>query len=50
MNKEDLIKWISIFPDNIQVYRTPVNNYDCIDIKIFVKPKDEKFIKWYFGI
>lgn len=48
-NKERLIKWISELPDDIQVYKTEVNGYDCVDIKIFVKPKDQEFLNWYFA-
>lgn len=50
MNKEDLIKWISELPDDIQIYKTELSNYDCVDVKIFIKSKDEEFLKWYFGI
>lgn len=48
-SKENLIKWISELPDDIQVYQTEINNYDCVDIKIFVKPKDREFLNWYFA-
>lgn len=46
--KEDLIKWISELPDDIQIYQTVANNYDCVDIKIFTKPKDKEFLEEYF--
>lgn len=48
MNKEKLIEAIEEMPDNIQVF---VSNmaYDVVDIKIFLVPKDEEFVSWYFG-
>lgn len=48
--KEKFIKWVEVYlPDDIQTYISETNNYDCIDVKIFTKPKDEKFIDWYFA-
>jgi len=50
MCKNDLLKWIYELPDDIQIYRTKIDDYNCVDIKIFTKPKDQEFLEWYFGM
>jgi len=50
-NKEELIKWLLEQPEDLQIFYTDVGEeFNDIDIRIFLKPKDENFIEWYFGI
>ena len=48
-HKEKLIDRIKDLPDDIQVFVNDKMPCDAIDIRIFTKPKDGEFIKWYFG-
>ena len=48
-DKEKLLERIKAMPDDIQVF-TDSMEYDVIDVRIFTIPKDERFIRWYFGI
>mgnify|MGYP000846037423 CR=1 FL=1 len=50
MCKNDLLKWAYELPDDIQIFRTAKDSYDCVNIKIFIQPKDQEFLEWYFGI
>lgn len=49
-NKQKLIDYIDSLPDDLQWLKTPEGQHDDLDIKIFIKPKDDEFIKWYFGM
>lgn len=49
MSKEELIKRIQELPDDIQAFVTEEGNYDDMGVTIFTKPKEEKFLEWYFG-
>lgn len=48
MDKQELIEKIKDLPEDIQVY-IHEGNYDDLDVRIFIKPKDQAFRKWYFG-
>jgi len=48
-NKERIIEWISKLPDDIQVFKTDELADDCVEIKIFLKPKTKEFLTEYFG-
>lgn len=49
-NKEILIEFIKALPDDIQVFKTPKDDHQIIDIKIMTEPKTAAFLNWYFGI
>lgn len=49
MTKEGLIKWITELPEDIQIFSTNLDDCDCINIKVFRKPKNKEFLEWYFG-
>jgi hypothetical protein len=48
MNKRTFIKWLEKYPNDIQIFITEPDEYDCVDAKIFIKPKDNDFFEWYF--
>lgn len=50
MNKEEFIKWLNEQPNDIQIFTTNANIFNCVDIKIFLKPKTQEFFEWYFGM
>jgi len=49
VSKDEIIKAIQELPDNLQAFFTLEGDFDDIDIRIFTKPKDQEFIRWYFG-
>ena len=50
MTKEELIKNVQEMPSDIKVFLSKEGKFDDIGIRIFLKPKDEEFYNWYFGI
>jgi hypothetical protein len=49
-SKYDLLEMIRLMPDDIEVFSTKAGVYNEINVIIFLKPKDEEFYEWYFGI
>ena len=49
MDKQKTIEAISELPDDIEVFFQLEGDFDDIHVVIFTKPKDQKFIEWYFG-
>lgn len=50
MLKEELIQKIKEMPDDIDYFISSVGEYDDVDIRIFLKPKDDSFYEFYFGM
>ena len=49
MTKEKLIEWLNKQPEDIQVFMTAKDQYDCVTIKVFIKPKEQSLLDWYFA-
>jgi hypothetical protein len=49
VTKKELIEKIEELPDDIQIFIDEHMPYDAIDIRIFKEPKDNEFLRWYFG-
>jgi hypothetical protein len=47
VDKDKFIEWLKQQPDDIQIFMCRENEFNCVDAKIFVKPKDNEFIEWY---
>lgn len=50
MSKEKLIELINSLPDDLQAFSAPEDELNAIDLRIFVEPKSEEFLSWYFGM
>ena len=49
ITKQELLDRVSSIPDDTQIFMVE-SAHDVLDIKVFTEHKDEKFLKWYFGI
>lgn len=50
MNRDELIEFLQQQPDDIQIFMAAEKDINCLNIKVFLEPKSDEFLKEYFGL